>query len=69
MELEDDELYGLEAFVGFAESAIEHVCLFYHSCDLDTFDDLVELTEQLLQFSVLLGDVKLQPHSETWYQQ
>ena len=58
MELEDDELYeGLEAFVGFAESAIEHVCLFYHNCDLDTFDDLVELTEQLLQFSVLLGDV------------
>ena len=55
---DEDELFeGLEAFVEFAESAIEHVCLFYHNCDLDTFDDLVELAEQVLQYSVLLGDV------------
>lgn len=53
-----DELYaGLDAFVGFAESVIEHVCLLYHNCDLDTFNDLVELAEQVLQFTVLLGDV------------
>lgn len=57
LELEDELYAGLDAFIAFAESAIEHVCLSYHNCGSDTFDDLVELAEQVLQFSVLLGDV------------
>ena len=44
----DDNLYkGLEAF---AESAIEHICLFYHDCGVNDFDDVIELAEQVLQF-------------------
>ena len=58
MEEEEDNLYeGLEAFITFAESAIEHICLFYHECDVNDFDDVIELAEQVLQLSVLLGDL------------
>ena len=48
---------GLEAFLTFAESAIEHICLFYHNCGVNDFDDVIELAEQVLQFSVLLEDL------------
>ena len=33
----------LEGFVYFGESAIEHICLKYHNCDVNTLNDLAEL--------------------------
>ena len=47
----------MEAFVTVAEAAIEHICLFYHDCGVNDFDDVIELAEQVLQFSVLLEDL------------
>ena len=53
MSTDQDELYeSLQAFIGYAESAIEH------NGDINNLDDLVEqIIEQVYQFSILLGDV------------
>ena len=51
----ENELYkGLEAFIVYAESAIEHICLCYHNGGDDDFGKLAELTQQVYQFSILL---------------
>ena len=47
----------LEGFVYFGESAIEHICLKYHNCDVNTLNDLAELAEKVLELCVLLEDV------------
>ena len=44
----------LEGFVYFGESAIEHICLKYHNCDVNTLNDLAELAEKVLELCVLL---------------
>ena len=46
-----------EAFLEFAEAAIEHIRSVYSDCDEDTREDLLELAEQVLQYLVLLSDV------------
>lgn len=46
-----------EAFLEFAEAAIEHIRSVYPDCDEDTREDLLELAEQVLQYLVLLSDV------------
>ena len=44
----ENELYkGLEAFIVYAESAIEHICLCYHNGGDDDFGKLAELIQQV----------------------
>ena len=62
MSTDQDELY--EGLIGYA---IEHMCLFYHSGDVNNLDDLVELAEQVHQFSVLLGDVSYPRCNSAFY--
>ena len=55
---DEDELEeGLEAFVKFAESAIEHIRSNYHVCDVNTFNDLADLGEKVFELCVLLGNI------------
>ena len=56
----------LEGFLYFGESTIEHICLKYHNCDVNTLNDLAELVGKVLELCVLLEDVMGEDVVETF---